>query len=334
MCDQVQTEIKWVPYVPPKVEDHLFVTPLYKASLNGDLSKMKELLDNGAKVNETNLVGDYDWPGDGAYQHHEGDLSPLYGAIIGGHTAAVQLLIEHKADVNQRGNEYSYKYPLIAAGSLLSNIFTYEGPRPDTPIIAGDPPRNLKEINEYMAKKEELDKNGICPPEWLPLVAKEIKYQDIISLLMANGAQLGFDDLEYKQSTEAYFMRGAPYSRTRGLTSYVIDQGDGAICYLKQLFKYRKDLMAKGYFPANSEAIDDINFIKRMIVHAEHGIVASTYGINYTYPIKNTYLLHILRDIASGKSSIDNIGSLASDYKLDKLQIVGDKDIKKKRSCW
>jgi hypothetical protein len=298
--------------------EKLRVTPLYEASYDGNLDEMRKLLSNGADVNGKNYVENYSGWGD-EWDYEESKLAPIYGAIYSGNPSAVQLLIDHKANLNQEGNRCFDMYPLISAGRALSQVFQYVAPIPYTPSFPskpGDPPINQKELDEYMLKKEKLDREGVYPPEWKEKVAKEQAQRNIIGLLIVNGAYEGFDDIAYKKESEKYYARGASYSPTRGLTSYVIEQGDGAICFLDQLFKYRKQLIVKGHIPVSSEAYDDTNFILRMISHCKHGIISSSWGsYQYIKPIKNVHLLQILFDIVAGKISIDDITKAYVAYK-------------------
>ncbi|MFB3111225.1 MAG: ankyrin repeat domain-containing protein, partial [Gemmatimonadales bacterium] len=61
------------------------VTPLWRASLNGDTETVKLLLDANADVNAARKT-------DG--------VTPLYVASQNGHTETVKLLLDAKADVN------------------------------------------------------------------------------------------------------------------------------------------------------------------------------------------------------------------------------------------
>jgi hypothetical protein len=290
---------------------YTMTTSLYKASYEGDIAKIQELLAAGINVNENNESW-CEWGS--VFLNSENKLSPIYGAIKGAHILAVQLLIEHKADLNQNGGGNSGVYPLVVAGQCLSSVFQQEGPRPEvawprvTPTDSTStghfPVSNQEELDEYMQKKEKLDRTGVCPSciGWGDKVLKEQKYREIIDLLIVNGAYKGFDDVYYNGINDHYY-HGATVSPTRGLTSYIIDQGDGAICFLDNLFKYRRKFIAQGHIPSTSDACNDLNFIRRMISHAKRGIVVLSCGPHdYTMPIKNTHLLQILSNIQRGKS--------------------------------
>lgn len=83
---------------------------LMKASDQGQISVIKDLLDKGADLNERGMCGGWDMGG-------ESGATPLYCAAHGGHLEAVKLLVIKGADVNAKGNGFaaSRRTPLEAA---------------------------------------------------------------------------------------------------------------------------------------------------------------------------------------------------------------------------
>ena len=72
-------------------------TPLMRAALDGNTQSVKELLDEGADIN----------------QRDDNDRTALMFAVINAHYETMKLLLEHGADVNARSNVGGT--PLMAA---------------------------------------------------------------------------------------------------------------------------------------------------------------------------------------------------------------------------
>lgn len=81
------------------------MTALHEAARNGDIERLKSLLDNGADVNA---------------KDEKNGAAPLHYAAGHGHARAVKLLLDKGAEVNARDNTGSTPLHWAAAGGEVN----------------------------------------------------------------------------------------------------------------------------------------------------------------------------------------------------------------------
>jgi len=97
-------------------------SPLYTAAKNGDLQNVKELIKNGANIDEHNPSSpEFMW-GEEWYNENV-NLTPIYGAIDSKNIDVVNFLIQSGANLNAPGNGYHDSSVLMAAADQFPQVF-------------------------------------------------------------------------------------------------------------------------------------------------------------------------------------------------------------------
>jgi len=164
------------------------VPDLHRASLKGDLSKLKELLVEGADINAKD-----------GYQ-----LTPLDYALAAGQSNAAKFLLNQGADINihktPRYRDYSLLHRATRAGLLeIVQILIEKGIPVDInhfgTALHVAASYGHKEIAEFLISKgASLDSKGQGNQSTPLHVAASIGDTDIVELLITNGADINASD--------------------------------------------------------------------------------------------------------------------------------------------
>ncbi len=157
---------------------------LIKASKNGDFSKVRQLFTEGAQANVKNRLG----------------VTPLLAAAMGGHTAIVQMLVEHDAKVNAVPaglREWALSAARIA---LDEEEITQAAARGDTALIIAvrqghtDTARYLLDHGADINRVNRQNESAL-------FVAAELGRTDIIRALLSKGADPNATEKENRTSS-------------------------------------------------------------------------------------------------------------------------------------
>jgi len=173
----------------------LMMTPLIKASSNGDTVQIRSLIRQGNAVNEPSKDKYY--------------ALPIHKAAYYGHFEAVTILLEEGAQVN--GRDYCDQTPLVYA-------------------INGNSPDRIEIANILISKGADIE--AIDCFGWKPLnYAQRANDKTLVDLLLSRSggsAKTGIDDPAFKPEEHTINFRNAipkiNYSGTRKVAITVIDK--------------------------------------------------------------------------------------------------------------
>lgn len=157
-------------------EDTMEITPLMRASMDGNLPVVRVLIEHGANVNARSLDG----------------KTPLYYAVIHGHAKIVQFLLNHGANVNIPNTNGKLPIHVVGKSSTIAKILVKHGAqnaRAPAPLHWGTDElalatqgfitsKNVKRIVQAptrIAARKELEKRSL-PPE---LVSTILQYANL-----------------------------------------------------------------------------------------------------------------------------------------------------------
>lgn len=173
----------------------LMLTPLIKASSNGDTVQIRNLIRQGNAVNEPSKDKYY--------------ALPIHKAAYYGHVEAVKILLEEGAQVN--GRDYCDQTPLVYA-------------------INGSTPGRIEIANILISKGADVE--AVDCFGWKPLnYAQRANDKPLLDLLSSHGSGIvktGIDDPSFKPEEHTINFRNAipkiNYSGTRKIAITVLDK--------------------------------------------------------------------------------------------------------------
>ncbi len=157
---------------------------LIKASKNGDLSKVRQLFTEGAQANVKNRMG----------------VTPLLAAAMGGHTAIVQVLVEHDVRVNNVPaglREWALSAARIA---LDEEEITQAAARGDTALIIAVRQGHTDTVRYLLDHGADVNRANRQNESAL-FVAAELGRADIMHALLSKGADPNATEKENRTSS-------------------------------------------------------------------------------------------------------------------------------------
>jgi len=162
--------------------------PLHTAATNGDIAKVKSLIEEGADVDAKGS-----W-----------DKTPLHNAAYSGHKAVVELLIANSADVNakDRNGRPPLHYAVLKGHKEVTELLIASGAGVNAKTTTGKTPlhdvayqshKDLAVVEFIIAKGADVnakDNNGMIPLH----DAVAHGYRELVELLIAKGADVHAKD--------------------------------------------------------------------------------------------------------------------------------------------
>jgi len=199
------------------------VRELIHAAAAGDTSKVLQLLNSGANVND-------------AFERDDSELSgmtALMAASSRGHSELVQLLIKRGAHVNLKhysgttalmsaagsGDESTVKALLDAGADVNAKVVSPHAGEltPLTTTINTDHPQRFEIARILLAAKAEVNPKG---PFFMSPLMHALEDLEMVKLLIAHGA-----DVNQKNFRGATPLMGAAVGRNVAVVKYLIEKG-------------------------------------------------------------------------------------------------------------